>query len=84
MLGSQPMARFRTHLKQLMLNKSAKIGHQITQTEVANETKLSLPTISRWYSDKVDRLEADTLIALMKYFDCQLNDIVEITEDDKK
>lgn len=71
------MAHFETHLKQLMLKKSVELGHSLTQREVAQSTGLSIPAISRWYQSNVDRLEIDTVKALVDYFECSFADLVD-------
>lgn len=70
------MAVFNTHLKALLLKKSAADGRLITQTEVAEQTGLSLPTISRWHKGKVDRIEATTVKPLIEFFGCTFADLV--------
>ncbi len=74
------MARFQTRFKQLLLTKSAHENRAISQREVASETKLSIPTISRWYRDDIDRLEPNSAAALMQYFGCTLDELVEVVE----
>lgn len=74
------MAKFNTKLKALMLRKSAEIGEPITQKEIADATGLSLPTIARWYHNDVDRIEPNTTAALMKYFDCKFEDLIEVVD----
>lgn len=74
------MAGFKTHLKELMLKKSVKIGDRLTQQQVADDTGLSLPTIGRWYRGEVDRIEKDTVLKFMKYFDCGFEDLVSFEE----
>lgn len=70
------MARFKVHLKRLMLEKSLNEERRITQNEVAEATGLSLPTIARWYKDDVQRIEPDTVAKLMEYFGCSYDDLV--------
>ncbi len=75
------MAKFKTHLKSLMLKKSAEVGEPITQKEVAEATGLSLPTIGRWYRSDVDRIEPNTVAALINYFGCEFGDLVELEDE---
>lgn len=79
MIG-EVMSGFKSHLKELMLKKSVKIGDRLTQQEVADATGLSLPTIGRWYRGEVDRIEKDTVLKLMKYFDCAFEDLISFEE----
>lgn len=80
MYGIQSVAKFQTHLKTLMLAKSVELGYPLTQKELAQETGLSLPTISRWYKSDVDRLEPETAARLMGYFRIKLSDLVEVVD----
>ena len=75
------MAKFKTNLKALMLNKSAVIGEPLTQKEIAEATGLSIPAVARWYHNDVDRLEPNSVSALMKYFGCKFEELVEVVDD---
>lgn len=75
------MARFRTRLKQLMLDKSAKLGEQLSQRDLAEQSGISLATVSRLYTREFDRIDADTLSSLLTYFDCKFEDLIEIVPD---
>jgi len=74
--------QFRTHLKQLVLNKAAKMGNTISQREVAEQTGISLPAVNRWFSGKVDRIEADTAGRLCVYLGCEMTDLVSLQAGD--
>jgi transcriptional regulator with XRE-family HTH domain len=75
------MARFKTRLKQLMLEKSVELGYPLTQKQVAEKTELSLPTISRWYKSEIDRIEPDTAARLTKFFGITFPELVELVDD---
>lgn len=74
------MARFKTNLKSLMLRKSVELDRPLNRSDIAEATGLSIPTISRWYNSDVDRIEPNTLAALLKYFNCKFDDLVEIVD----
>jgi DNA-binding Xre family transcriptional regulator len=74
---------FKTHLKTLMLKHAHESGEPITQKQIAEATGISQPTLSRWYQGQVDRLEYDTVEKLMRYFGCDLGDLVSATLEDK-
>lgn len=76
------MARFKSRIAQLMLKRSAEEGRRISQTEVAKESGVSLPTIQRWYDGTFARIDAETLYALLDYFDCKFEDLIERVEGD--
>jgi DNA-binding Xre family transcriptional regulator len=74
-------ATFRVHLKRIILQKAIDSGQSVmTQKEIHEATKLSLPTIGRWMSGKVDRVEADTVSLLTKFLGCKMSDLIELEE----
>lgn len=81
--GTAEMARFRSNLKQIMLNHSAKIGEPLSQRQLAERTGIALSTISRWYrDDNISAIEPNTLSKLMGYFDVTFDELVEIVPDE--
>ncbi len=80
--GMKEMARFRSRLRQLMLTKSVEVGKPISQTEVADEAKVSFSTVQRWHKPEYtfDRIDADTLSGLLTYFNCKFEDLIEIVD----
>lgn len=79
---SKDMASFRSHLRQLMLNKSAKIGKPLSQKTVADTAGVSLATVQRWFDPAYtfNRVDADTVKGLTKFFECKFEDLIEIVE----
>ncbi len=76
------MASFRSRLRQLMLNRSAELGQPISQTKVANESGVSLPTVQRWFDPDYtfNRVDADTVKGLTSFFGCKFEDLIEIVD----
>lgn len=70
--------KFQVHLKQLVLNKVPQVGHTISQREVAEEAGVGLPTVNRWFSGEVDRIEADTVGKLCAYLGCEMTDLITL------
>ena len=83
--GTRDMASFRSRLKQLMLGRSLQVGEQLSQTEVARGSGVSLPTIQRWYDPKYtfNRVDADTLYSLLDYFHCNFEDLIERVDNEE-
>lgn len=79
---TRDMARFRARLKQLALQKSVERGDTLTQRDLAQESGVSLATVSRLYTNAFDRIDADTVARLTAYFGCTLNDLIEIVPDE--
>lgn len=76
------MSGFKTHLKTLMMKRGLEAGEPITQKQIAQATGISQPTLSRWYQGQVERLEFDTVAKLMRYFNCELGDLITAKLDD--
>lgn len=75
-------ATFKVHLKKLILQKSLETGDIITQKEIHEATKLSLPTIGRWMAGKVDRVEAETVKLFTEYLGCSMLDLLELEDSE--
>jgi putative transcriptional regulator len=71
----------KSHLDQLMLTWSASHGKRLTMRQLSEGTGLALGALSRYKSGKVDRIHADTIIALCRFFDCSLCDLIEYLPD---
>ncbi len=66
----------KNHLSRLMGEK------RITITEVSKRTGMNNATISHLYSEKVARLDFNTLDKLCKLFNCKIQDILEYIPDE--
>lgn len=71
---------FKTNMKQLMLKKSVEVGDSLNKRKVSEQTGLSYPAISRWYSGTIDRIESESTGILLDYFNCGLCDLVEVVK----
>lgn len=72
----------RTRILQLMTEKQAKEGTRvITPAVVANATGLTRATIMKWIKDDLDRLEDPTIVALCRYFNCDIQDLIYLDMD---
>ncbi|MBD5804530.1 hypothetical protein AZOA_39730 [Azoarcus sp. Aa7] len=65
----------RCHLSRLMGEKKLKV------IDVARETNLNRSTVSALYYEKAARIELDAVEKLCRFFDCQIGDLFEITDD---
>lgn len=76
------MARFRSNLKQVMLNHAARVGEPMSQRQLAKKLGISLTTVTRWYHDEdIKSLDADTLVKLLDEFGVPFDELVEIERD---
>jgi DNA-binding Xre family transcriptional regulator len=75
------VATFRARIKPLMLKKAHDLGEPLNHKQVAEAAGVSLATLSRWYNRDFDRIDADTVMRLMNYFGCTLNELIEVVDD---
>lgn len=75
--------KFKVHFQKLVLKKAAETGVPILQKDIQRDTGLSLPTIGRWISGDVDRVEPQTLYRLTKYLECGICDLIELEESEE-
>lgn len=70
---------FRSRLPILLAEKEHRERRRITQTELKNATQLARGTISSWMSpEPMPRLDGNTVVALCRYLDCEIGDLVEL------
>lgn len=80
--GSSMAAKFRSRLRQLMLERSAKEGRLLTQKDVEAGSQVPYHTIQRWYDndEPFERIDAKVLYPLLDYFECGFDDLIERVE----
>ena len=54
--------------------------HGISRYELAKRTGIGYPTIDSYYKNKVVRLDLFTLAKILDALDCELNDILTVSE----
>ena len=65
---------WKSHLKNLMKEK------QITQQKLSADTGISVANLSRLANDNFSRLDKNTVLTLIEYFDLKsLNELVDVT-----
>jgi len=55
--------------------------HKMTQTSLANLTKIRPATISKMYYEEVKRLDIDQLNRICGVFQCEISDLLEYIPD---
>jgi putative transcriptional regulator len=73
------MIRF--HLKKLMADYEHRQGRRLTMGELAEETGIYRTTLSRIAGPRPFNTTTDNLEALCRFFDCQVEDLVEYVPD---
>ncbi len=78
--GQFNMAKFRMRIEQLVLKKSAERGTLIDKRELAESTGVPYSTLARLYSQDFERMDAENVLKLKKYFNCTLDELIEVVE----
>jgi len=55
--------------------------HKMTQTSLANLTKIRPATISKMYYEEVKRLDINQLNSICSVFQCEISDLLEYIPD---
>ncbi len=55
--------------------------HKMTQTSLANLTKIRPATISKMYYEEVKRLDINQLNSICGVFECEISDLLEYIPD---
>lgn len=50
----------------------------LSQMQIAEETKISQSTVSRWMSGKIDRFDKETIEKFCEWLDCDAGDLLHI------
>jgi DNA-binding Xre family transcriptional regulator len=80
------MPTVRIRLRQLMAEKSARDERwddPITQEELAKAIGVANGTMSSWVRGTVERLDKETIAKLCKYFECRIEDLLQLELDDQ-
>jgi DNA-binding Xre family transcriptional regulator len=70
-----------SRFKKIVLIRQAELGREITQEEISQQTGISRVTIGKWMSNRpMTRFDSETVLALMRWANCSLEDLLEIVE----
>jgi len=70
------MGKIKSNLHMLMAQRKIRSINQL-----AKDTELSRPTLTRIYKDESDRIELETMYKLCEYFNCSVGDLFYIDEN---
>lgn len=84
----QPTAGYFFLLKDIMINckLSSLMGERkiLKISDVVNATGINRNTLTALYYDRAIRIELSVADKLCKYFDCNMNDLFEYTDDENE
>lgn len=82
---NEGMNKIKINLEQIRLEYQAKVGRQISKTELADTLKTSRSTLDNWLSGDVGRrFDLDLAIRICDYFQVPLSELVEYTPKSKE
>lgn len=74
----------KTNIVKLMAKKQADEGKLVTPAIIARATKLSRGTVQKWIKGDLQGLDENTVIALCRFFKCNMSDLIEIDWEGEK
>jgi DNA-binding Xre family transcriptional regulator len=75
--------RLKNRLLVLLTDKEKKEGRRISQSEVARAVKVTPSTISGWIYQETRRIDEHVVIGLCEYFDCKIEDLIYISDEEE-
>lgn len=73
--------KYRLRLPELAKIKAHKEGRTINKHVVSSETGVSYPTIYKYWDNDTQLVHLEILAKLATYFECQIEDLLELTTD---
>lgn len=67
----------KNRLFNLLKDREVKIQRRIDITELSKETGVSRQAIYKWLSDDIKAYYPDVMEAFCRYFECELNELLE-------
>lgn len=66
----------------LIAQREQQIGRRLTDMEIAEESKLSRPTIRKYRTPSpIERLDAEAIVKLCKWAECTVGDLLVLESD---
>lgn len=78
------MPSVKINIRQLMYEKTVRdkrYENPVTQEEIAKAIGVTQGTMSAWVRGTVERMDRDTIAKLCAYFQCRIEDLLELQLD---
>ena len=77
------MARsIRSKVKQLRLNRAARLGREVTLKEVYEATGIAMSTLSKIENNQIQGIEFNTLVKLANFYEVHdINELIALEDD---
>ena len=72
------MAKLKSNLPILMAQWQVETGNRLTQRKLSVATGISRDAIGRLYKGEITRFDETTILALCKFFKCDVGDLLTI------
>lgn len=73
--------KYRLRLPELAKIKAHKEGRTINKHVISSEAGVSYPTIYKYWDNDTQLVHLEILAKLAAYFECQIEDLLELTDD---
>lgn len=70
-----------SNVLKLVSQKQIRDGRIINVATIARDTGLNRLTVNAWVKNDLSRFDSDTIIALCRYFECDIGDLLSIVDD---
>lgn len=75
------VVRVISRVKQLLEEKEKREGRRISQRKMEAETGVSRTSLKNWLRGDATKYEEKQLLALCRYFDCEIGDLLKIDQN---
>ena len=73
----------RYHLKHQIADMEHRLGRRVSLGEISEQTGIHLSTLSRIANQKASNTTIGNLEKICHFFDCEIQDLVELVEEGK-
>ena len=77
------MTKLKNRFAELVAEKERRTGRKWTYEDISAATGLAMSTLSAYARNTVQRFDAVTIIALVKFFDCAVGDLFILENSDE-
>lgn len=76
------VARVVSQVRQLLKEKERREGRRISQRKLEVECGVSRTSLKNWLRGDATQFQQEQIVALCRYFDCEVGDLLKIDESD--
>jgi putative transcriptional regulator len=76
------VARVVSQVKKLLAEKEKREGRRISYRKIAEESGVSLTSVHNWMNSNSTQYHEGQIVALCRYFNCEVGDLLRIDQND--